>query len=351
MTTRERLATAALASLALHALVMAGAWLPVPQLPGPPPRLEARLVAASPVAEPVPQIPPAPRARQKRTTAPAASSSAPPAPAPVPSPELAAPEPPLLPDPPRETEAAAAEPAAPEPPQRVAVVAESSAVAAAVRTLPRKGRIAFNVLYGNNRLSVGKVVQSWEVEADAYKLASEAETSGIVDLFRPQRMRYISQGRIVPQGLRPDSFLVSRTRRGQNEASQARFDWNAGQLIYGTARDQKHVALPQGAQDLMSLMYQFSLTPPAPGRHRFPITTGSRYDVYDIEVAVEESIETPIGTLKALPVKQIAPAGSESVEFWLASEYRYLPVKIRHYDREGNFSGEQVVTEIRISED
>ena len=269
----------------------------------------------------------------------------------MPTPELAAPEPPLLPEPPRETEAATAEPGAPEPPPRVAGVSEKCAGAAAGRPRPRQGRSAFNVLYGNNRFSVGKVVQSWEVEADAYKLASEAETSGIVDLFRPQRMRFISQGRIVPQGLRPDCFLVSRTRRGQNEASQARFDWNAGQLIYGTARDQKHVALPQGAQDLMSLMYQFSLTPPAPGRHRFPITTGSRYDVYDVEVAVEESIETPIGTLKALPVKQIARAGSESVEFWLASEYRYLPVKIRHYDREGNFSGEQVVTEIRISED
>lgn len=351
MTTRERLATAALVSLALHALVMAGAWLPVTQMPGPPPRLEARLIAPPPVAEPAPQTPLAPPARQKRTTAPAASPSAPSAPVPAPSPSMAAPEPPFLPDPQRETEAAAAEPAAPESPQRVAVVAESSAVAAAVRTLPRKGRIAFNVLYGNNRFSVAKVVQSWEIEADAYKLASVAETSGVVDLFRPQRMRYMSQGRIVPQGLRPDSFLVSRTRRGQNEASQARFDWNAGQLTYGTAQDQKHVVLPEGTQDLMSLIYQFSLTPPAAGRHRFPVTTGSRFDIYDIEVAVEESIETPIGTLKALPVKQIARAGSESIEFWLASEYRYLPVMIRHYDREGNFSGEQVVTEIRISED
>lgn len=350
MTTRERFATAALVSLALHALVMAGAWLPVPQVPGPPPRLEARLVVPPPVAEPAPQTPPASRTREKRATARAIPSSVPPAPAPASAFAVAAPEPTLVPDPPRETEAAA-EPAAPEPPQRVAVVAESSAVAAAVRTLPRRGRIAFNVLYGNNRFSVGKVVQTWEVEADAYKLASEAETSGIVDLFRPQRMRYISQGRIVPQGLRPDSFLVSRTRRGQNEASQARFDWNAGQLTYGNARDQKHAALPPEAQDLMSLMYQFSLTPPAPGRHRYPIATGSRFDVYDIEVAAEESIETPIGTLKALPVKQIARAGSESIEFWLASEYRYLPVKIRHYDREGNFSGEQVVTEIRISED
>jgi hypothetical protein len=44
-------------------------------------------------------------------------------------------------------------------------------------------------------------------------------------------------------------------------------------------------------------------------------------------------------------------AGEESIEISLAAEYRYLPVRIRHYDREGNYSGEQVVREIRISED
>jgi Protein of unknown function (DUF3108) len=254
-------------------------------------------------------------------------------------------------DPQTVREADVAEPPDPEAPQRLATVAESSAAADAVRTLPRRGRIAFNILYGDSRFSVGRVVQSWEVNANAYKLASEAETSGIVDLFRPQRMRYISQGRVLPQGLRPDNFLVSRTRRGQNEASQARFDWDTGQLTYGTAREQKHAPLPAGTQDLMSLLYQFSLVPPAAGRHRLPITTGARFGFYDIDVAVEENIETPLGTLKAVPVKQIVPLGAESVEFWLASEYRYLPVKIRHFDREGNFSGEQVVTEIRISED
>ena len=349
MTTHQRLAAAALVSLALHALVMGGAWLPVPELPPPQPRLEARLVAPPPLAEPVSRPVPAPRARQKRATT-AVPSPALPAPAPVaPPPVVVAPE--LAPAPDPQPEVAVAEPATPEPPQPVAVAPAASPAPVAPRALPRRGRIAFNILYGNNRFPVGKMVQSWEVEAGSYRLASEAETSGIVDLFRPQRLRHISQGKVMPHGLRPDSFLVSRTRRGQNEASQARFDWSAGQLTYGSARDQKHAALPAGTQDLMSLMYQFSLTPPAPGRHRFPIATGSRFEVYDIEVAVEETIETPLGTLKALPVKQIARAGSESIEFWLAAEYRYLPVKIRHYDREGNFSGEQVVSEIRVSDD
>jgi len=91
--------------------------------------------------------------------------------------------------------------------------------------------------------------------------------------------------------------------------------------------------------------------PPAPGRFRVPIATGSRFEVHEIEVSAEESIETPLGTLRALPVRQLPRPGAESIEIWLAAEYRYLPVRIRHYDRDGNYSGEQVVSEIRVSED
>jgi hypothetical protein len=237
-----------------------------------------------------------------------------------------------------------------EPPAPVALVAEPGA-AAPERALPRRGRIVYDVLYGDGRFPVGQVVQSWEVKDDEYTLASEAETSGIVDLFRPQRLRYMSQGRVLPGGLRPDSFLVSRTRNGRSEASQARFDWRAREIAYGPAPSQKRVALPEGAHDLMSFIYQFALAPRPPGRYRLPIATGSRFEVYDVEVAPEKRIETPLGTLTALSVRQVPRPGAESIEFALAAEYRYLPVRIRHYDREGRFSGEQVVSEIRVSED
>jgi len=194
-------------------------------------------------------------------------------------------------------------------------------------------------------------VQTWEAEADTYVLASEAETGGLIELFRPQRLRYVSRGKITPQGLRPEAFLMSRIRRGQTETAQARFDWGAGNLTYGRSRDQKSIALPADAQDLMSFIYQFVLVPPAPGRYHVPITTGTRFQVYEVVVSGEERVETPLGTVRALPVKQIARPGEESIEIWLAAEYRYLPVRIRHFDREGNFIGEQVANEIRISEE
>lgn len=339
LTTRERLGIAALASLALHGLVISGTWVPLPQPPGEPRPIEARL-AAPPVLKPAV---PKPKARAPRRAA---------VPAP-PVPTIAATSPLVLPEwePDSEVpEDVAPPPAAPEPPQQLALAAETSAAVPA-HSLPRRGRISYTLLYGNDRSYVGRVVQTWEAENDSYILASDAETGGLVDLFRPQRMRYLSRGRITARGLQPEAFLASRTRRGQNETAEARFDWGAGSLTYGNTRERRNVPLPEGAQDFMSFIYQFVLAPPAPGRYRIPITTGTRFETYDIEVSSEQAIETPIGNVRALPVKQLPRAGEESVEIWLAAEYRYLPVRIRHYDREGNYSGEQVVSEIRISEE
>jgi hypothetical protein len=244
-------------------------------------------------------------------------------------------------------------PAATPPPLTEAALARepSAAETPPARSLPRKGRITYTLTFGADRFSVGKAVQSWEVGPEHYMLASDAETTGIVEAFRPQRLRYLSKGRITRQGLKPASFLVSRTRRGQTEAAQAEFNWEAGSLSYGQARERTSAALPVGTQDIMSFVYQLALAPPGPGRFRLPITTGSRFETYDIEVFEEESIETPLGPLRALPVKQQPRPGAESIQIWLAAEYRYLPVKIRYFDREGNPAGEQVASEIRISED
>ena len=343
MTTRGRLGLAALASLALHALVIAGNWLPLPQQADGMKPLQARLAPPPPPAA-EPQVP---------TPPPPAPRRAAPRPA-TPVPEIATAGPPALPDPspdsqPEIAPVEAPAVAAPEPPQRLALAAESTAAIA--RSLPRRGRITYTLTYGDTRTYVGKVVQEWQAADGAYRISSDAETGGIVELFRPQRLRYVSQGRITREGLRPETFLMSRTRRGQNEVAQARFDWKAGNLAFGYARDPKNAPLPANAQDFMSFIYQFVVAPPAPGRHHVPITTGSRFEVYEIEVSGEEPIETPLGVLKALQVKQLPRPGAESIEIWLAADYRYLPGRIRHFDREGNFSGEQVASEILVSDE
>ena len=340
----RRLFAAAVASLAAHAVIATWLAASAPAPLAPPAPLEARLMPAPP---PIPRIEPVPDARPTR-----GARRASPAPRAFPVPQLA--EALALPLPAERVtgEGSVAEDApVPEPatpPSAPSPIA--AAPAAPAPTLPRRGELIYTLHLGSDNFNVGRAVFSWEADEGTYRLVSTSETTGIVDLFRSQRLTYVSEGRLTEDGLRPENFAVSRMRRGRTEAAEAHLDWAARRLTYGRQAHKRTVDLPPASQDIASFAFQLALHPPAPGRVRLPITNGTRFEIYELEVMAEERIETPLGMLDALPLRQLRKEGAEGIEVWLAVHYRYLPVKVRFLDRDGNAAGEQVVSEIRISQ-
>jgi len=347
---------AVLFSAALHAIVMTGiSWrLPEPVVEAPP--LQARLMPVTPPAVRPP--PPAPREAEHKPPRRAARkpkvvATAPPATASPPA-DFAVPAAP-------DTEEASVAPTADTtdtPPQ----AAPPAAVATAppgkpapdetpLPQLPRHGRISYTLYVGTQKFEVGRTVQNWEVEDGSYRIGSISETTGVVDVFRSERRTYLSAGKVTRDGLRPTSFLMSRNRRGNSEVARARFDWDSAHITWGTTDEKNEAALPAGSQDFLSLMYQLSLKPPARGRIRVPITTGTKFETYELDVLPEETIDTPLGPLRALPLKQVRKPGAETIQIWLAADYRYLPVQLRFYGRDGEPTGEQVVSDIRVSDE
>lgn len=346
-TTTTRLMLAIAGSLAVHAWVMSSTRFDLPAPPQAPPPIEARLEPA-----PMPAVTPAPAPKRK----PAATRRVATAKVPVmpvrryveSTPLYVPPEWELEPD----TESGEASVAETEStPADNTVASSQTSPEIPANPLPRRGKIEYSVRYGSgDGLPVGRIVQSWEMENGRYLLASEGETTGLADFFRPQQMRYISQGQITSKGLRPEAFFITRTRKGKTETARAEFDWNHRKILYGYARDKKTAALEDGAQDLISLAYHFSVSPPPPGRLLIPVTTGRDLDLREIEVLPEEVINTPMGQLRAVPLRQVVRPGKEHLEVWLAVQYRYLPVRLRYFDREGEYSGEQVAVDIQFDD-
>jgi hypothetical protein len=218
---------------------------------------------------------------------------------------------------------------------------------------PRSGRIKYDLLYGNQRFPVGRTVQSWKIEGTRYQLASRSETIGLVDFFRSQQLTYLSRGELTPDGLRPEIFLMSRDRgKGRGvEEGRAQFHWTRGTVTLGNAATLHEETLPAGSQDLVSFIYQLAIDPPATGRRHVSITNGTRLQAYVVEVLPEEKIETQLGVLRAVPVRQVRKPGAESRDVWLAVEHRYLPVRMRFYGRDGEPAGELIVTEIQLGQE
>ena len=341
-------------SLGAHFILVSSVRFELPQRETAPPPLQARLEPAEPVRIAPPPSPPPPRSQPGARAAKPRS-----VPHPVAAPPAAAPAREADPVPASDRVTVASEVAPPTPPAPAgadALVADAPQQAAepaapAARRLPRKGEITYVVYLGTEKFSVGQTLQAWEINEDTYRLTSVSETTGLVSFFRRERRAYESVGKFTAAGLRPQSFANQRVRSGRTEDARASFDWSTMKVTLGRAQDQKSVALPADAQDLISFMYQLGLKPLPEGRIEVPITNGWKLERYQLDIGPEELLQTPFGTLRALPVKQVRRAGQESIELWLATEYRLLPVKIQFFDRQGERSGEQLVSDIRVSDD
>ena len=220
---------------------------------------------------------------------------------------------------------------------------------ALARRLPRNGEITYQLYLGSNRFNVGETRQSWSIAGGRYRLSSASETTGLASLFVRQSIEYTSSGLLTADGLRPDTFSNERKRSGKKDAATATFDWTTQTLTYGDPP--RSAPLTGDAQDLVSFMYQLGLVPLHPGRIELPITNGWKYERYELEIGSEQQLQTPFGDLRAVPVRQVRRANEESIELWLAPAYRWLPVRIRFFGRDGEPSGEQIVSDIKVSEE
>jgi len=214
---------------------------------------------------------------------------------------------------------------------------------------PRSGRLEYAVTIGTPPTPVGRATYAWEASEAAYRLSLSAETTGLVGLLRRVRVVQTSEGRITPEGLRPDAFAMDRGPNARNEF--ARFDWAAKQLTFGYPDAVQTAALGPGAQDTLSLILQFAFVPIGDGRRDVLLTTGRKLYVQSYERVAEEVIETPAGNWRAWHLRRVrAQAGDEGYDMWLATDRPFLPVRIRWTDRNGRVTSATLDT-VRLARD
>jgi hypothetical protein len=313
-------------SLAIHAAALFGTDIelfgggqeaePVPlraELRPPPP-------ASEPVALPSPpaQASPPPAARRAKPPRHASAGKLP-----AVAPKIEEPAMEIAPEMPS-TAAAAAPDAAAEPPRPV---------------LPASGSIRFAIFKESLGLQIGRAEHSWEFAGDgSYRLTGTTETSGLVALFKPVRMEVESRGRMVAGGLQPERYTTLKNGRDANE--NAEFDWASREVRL--SRDGSVRQIAPGAQDILSLNYQFAYLGRLAEGVSIGVVTGRKYVRYAVDSLGEEEIETPAGRFRTLHLRAMT---DRTTEVWIALDHGGLPVKIRFTDNKGE-SYVQVATEL-----
>lgn len=181
-----------------------------------------------------------------------------------------------------------------------------------------------------------------QVDSEHYTLRWQVQGSGLLKLLYPKLVQE-SRGEVRPHGLRPYFYRYAFGSR-VDKTHEATFDWDKRLLTLKTGDQQESHDLPQNAQDILSFMFQFMFVPPLQEMH-VVLTNGRRMGEYEYEFEGEEPLQVADQTLQTVHLAHTRGEQSDKIDFWLASEYRYIPVKIRIINKKGQVI-EQVATRI-----
>lgn len=181
---------------------------------------------------------------------------------------------------------------------------------------------------------IGTVTDSFRQSGGRYQLESVTAATGIYALFQKGKIRLTSSGEVTAKGLRPLHF---EHHRGADPSKliRADFDWSKNTITFNFDGNTESSPLEPGAQDRISLLYQFMFAPPAQKDIRLFMTTGKKLNPYHYKLVGTEKITTPAGQFQAIHLIKQRTADEDGTEIWLAKSRQYFPVRIVIEEREG----------------
>ncbi len=217
--------------------------------------------------------------------------------------------------------------------------------AAAAPDAPQYVSASYNWLL--NGLHVAEMKETFQARDNNYSIVSESNAVGLLALFRKDRIMFTSNGLVVSDGLRPQRF--EGRRDGRTEV-RAEFEWASEQLRLVHEGRNDVVALPSGAQDRLSAMYQFMFWPVDKVKWLdFAMTNGRKIEQYRYDITPNVELDTPLGRMSTLHLVKRREPDDNRVEVWVAPQHHYLPVKVLIVERDGTRQ-EQIVTRLEIRE-
>lgn len=195
---------------------------------------------------------------------------------------------------------------------------------------------------GEGRPAGSASIEYLRETADSYSLRWLVEGKGLLKLLYPS-LEQQSRGEVGPAGLKPHYYRYAFGNR-ESKTYEATFNWDIGELTLKTSKGEQKRELPANTQDILSFMYQFMFVPPLQ-EMRVTLTNGRRLGEYEYVFEGEETLEIAEQSIPTLHIAHTRGDTDEKVELWLASGYRYLPVKIKKLEKNGMVI-EQVATRL-----
>ncbi len=202
-------------------------------------------------------------------------------------------------------------------------------------------------VYGSG-FSIGEAVMTLTAAGpDAYRMSSEVRPNGLATLLVSGQVSEAASGEIRDGAVQPAQYTrrVETSRKTQNV--QLRFDWAANRIQARDNRAQATLPLSPGVVDPLSLNLAV-MRDLQRGRlpEHYILVDETELKTYQVRREGEETLDTPLGKLRAVRISQSKPGKTRITTFWFAPDLHYLPVRVAQ-EKKGK---EELRMEIRAVE-
>ncbi len=200
------------------------------------------------------------------------------------------------------------------------------------KTLPAY-RAVYEAYYGGRRVGVSEfsVVRIAE-SANAYEFRSVSRLAGLYRLLAPGAVEEVSAFVYEGGRVRPLSYSLSGSRRGNDDFSIA-FDWEQGIATTVVEDVSATTELVPGIFDRSSLQVVLMLRGENDGPRDFMLLDRDGLETHEVRADGEETLETPLGRLPTRKSIQQRLNSSRRTLIWSAPNLHGLPVRIERQNR------------------
>lgn len=181
--------------------------------------------------------------------------------------------------------------------------------------------------YAESKLTENKDRQ-WELSFDVSAL--------VLHYSEKSRFTYNHQ-----HAIQPISYEMNKSVFGSETVDRIQFDWKTAKATYFRKNKQNIISLIPGSLDDMS--YQAQLRQDLiENKHALTYTLVEKHKLSTLKFRRdgEESLKTPLGTIKTLRLKTVRDNNKRETWIWMAPQWQYLPVKIKQRTGSQTFEAE-----------
>jgi len=204
---------------------------------------------------------------------------------------------------------------------------------------PFNGTIEYKLSKDN--FAIANVIEQVTQTATTYKITSQIQAVGLATFFQKGKLERVSEGEKTKAG--PQTLRFQETRSDKTNLAI----WDATNQRFTFQPADPHETLPAaaGVTDRLNLAYLFALGKPINNDIKVTVTNGKRLDQYHYRKMGTERLETPIGKLETIHFTRQIVGDDNQVEFWIAPNLGYLPIRVRVQDNKNGIL-DQWVTKI-----